>query len=331
MKPMRFLSVLLLIATFTGKTNAEELPEIPAGYSTELFVQAAIATGMLELLDPDQVTVPDEIQVEREIEFGNVNGRALHLDLYIPQDRPTPTPAILFIHGGAWKGGKRQDMEFYCVEFARRGYVTATATYRLSGEAPFPAAVHDVKCAVRWMRAHASDYDIDPNRIAVSGNSAGGHLSMMAGFSDDPALEGTGGHPDVSSSVCAVVNFYGPTDLTTDFASRQGVLHQFMDNRQLDEARDQYELGSPIRHLDANDPPTLTFHGTIDTVVPIAQADMLDKRMQELGLPHEYERYDGWPHAMDLAVAVNRRCIAVMERFFARYLKPSLATATENQ
>ncbi len=141
---------------------------------------------------------------------------------------------------------------------------------------------------------------------------------MMIGYSDDPSLEGKGGHNDVSSRVCAVVNFYGPTDLTTDFAKKQQVLVDFMGGKTFDEASDAYKLASPLFHLTHDDPPTLIFHGTIDSTVPIVQADRLSEKLKELGIDYIYERYEGWPHTMDLAEAVNQRCVYQMERFFKK-------------
>jgi acetyl esterase/lipase len=211
-------------------------------------------------------------------------------------------------------------MKYYCIKFAEKGYVTATVTYRLMDEAPFPAAVQDVKCAVRWLRANAAKYQVDPKRIAVSGNSAGGHLSMMIGYSIDPSLEGKGGNNTVSSRVSAVVDFYGPTDLTTDFAKKQAVVEEFMGGKTFDEAPDSYKLASPLFHLTKDDPPTLIFHGTIDSTVPVVQADMLAEKLKELGIDYVYEKYEGWPHVMDLAEAVNRRCIYQMEQFFKKHI-----------
>jgi acetyl esterase/lipase len=313
--PVSFCLCALAVAV-----ELAEVPPIPKGYADDQAVKTAILLGQIKLIDAMNVSIPHNVEEILGIEYGTGGERKLHLDLYQPKGRTKATPAIFFIHGGAWRSGKRSDMKFYCVKFAEKGYVTATASYRLTGEAPFPAAVHDVKCAVRWLRASAAKYQVDPKRIAVSGNSAGGHLSMMIGYSDDPALEGTGGNNGVSSGVCAVVNFYGPTDLTTDFAKKQGVVEDFMGGKTFDEAPDIYRLASPLFHLTRDDPPTLIFHGTIDSTVPIVQADKLSDKLKELGIDYIYERYDGWPHVMDLAEAVNRRCIYQMEQFFKKYL-----------
>ena len=313
-----FWPVVFCLCALTFAVEATEAPPIPQGYTNDQAVRAAILLGQVKLIDAMNISTPDNVEEILDIEYGTGGERKLHLDLYLPKGRTKATPAIIFIHGGAWKGGKRGDMKFYCVKFAEKGYVTATVTYRLTGEAPFPAAVHDVKCAVRWLRANAAKYQVDPKRIAVSGNSAGGHLSMMIGYSDDPSLEGNGGNNGTSSSVCAVVNFYGPTDLTTDFAREQGVLVDFMGGKTFDEASDTYKQASPLFHLTQGDPPTLIFHGTIDSTVPIVQADKLSEKLKELGIDYIYERYEGWPHVMDLAEAVNRRCIYQMEQFFKK-------------
>ena len=315
-----FWSLVFCFCAFSLAAEAAEVPPIPQGFADEQAVRAAIVLGQIKLIDAMNISIPDNIEEILNVEYGTGGDRKLALDLYLPKNRTKATPAIIFIHGGAWKSGKRGDMKFYCVKFAEKGYVTATVTYRLMDEAPFPAAVQDVKCAVRWLRANAAKYQVDPKRIAVSGNSAGGHLSLMIGYSDDPSLEGEGGNNSVSSRVSAVIDFYGPTDLTTDFAKKQGVVEEFMGGKTFDEAPDSYKLASPLFHLTKDDPPTLIFHGTIDSTVPVVQADKLAEKLKKLGIDYVYERYEGWPHVMDLAEAVNRRCVYQMEQFFKKYI-----------
>jgi len=319
-KSTLFWLAIFCFCAVTFTVEAAEIPPVPQGYADEQAVRTAILLGQIKLIDAKNISLPDNVEEVLDIEYGTGGERKLQLDLYLPKGRTKATPAIIFIHGGAWKSGKRSDMKFYCVKFAEKGYVTATITYRLMGEACFPAAVHDVKCAVRWLRANADKYQVDPAHIVASGNSAGGHLSMMIGYSDDSSLEGSGGNNNVSSRVCAVVNFYGPTDLTTDFAKKQELVEEFIGGKTFDEAPDAYKLASPLFHLTRDDPPTLIFHGTIDSVVPIAQADILVKKLKELGIDYVYERYDGWPHVMDLAEPVNQRCVYQMEQFFKKHI-----------
>lgn len=292
----------------------------PQGYETIDEVKAAIFLGKVKLVD-GEIDVPDSVVLEEGIEYGQGGGEPLKLNLYTPKGLDHPVPGLIFIHGGGWSKGSRDDYHYYCVKFAEMGYVVATVSYRLVPEWTFPAAVHDVKCAVRWVRANAEKLHVDPNQIGVVGGSAGGHLSMMIGYSSDvPELEGEGGNPNVSSRVQAVVNIYGPTDLTVDAATGHPTVHGFFGGKKFDEVPDDYEMASPLTHLTADDPPTLILHGTIDELVPIEQADKLAAKLKSLGIPYRYDRMPGWPHTMDLAVVVNERCREVMTKFLSEHL-----------
>ncbi len=301
----------------------------PPGYKSMAAVQAAILTGKLKLID-GEIEVPDSVLLTQDIEYGQGGGESLKLDLYQRKGLDHPVPAILFIHGGGWSKGGRNDYHFYCVKFAELGYVVATASYRLVPEWQYPAAVHDVKCAVRWLRANAMKYHIDPEMIGVAGGSAGGHLSMMVGYSSDvPELEGDGGNDDVSSQVQAVVNLYGPTDLTVPVAAEHPTVLAFFGDNKIDEVRTDYEQASPLTHVTEDDPPTLIIQGTIDDLVPVSQADALALKLHEVGVPFRYDRLTGWPHTLDLAEVINVRCRRLMREFFAEYLplpQPSQAT-----
>lgn len=310
-----------LATTFATLLLAAEPPPIPPGFENNQQILAAIGSGKIPLVNANG-PLPDGVELTSDIEFGTGGGRPLQLDLYTPAKREGKAPAIVFLHGGGWSGGKRRDLRFYAAEFAGRGLVAICPSYRLSREAPFPAAVEDVKCAVRWLRAHAEKFGVDPDRIAVSGNSAGGHLAMMVGYSPGQ-FEGSGGWAEFSSSVRAVVNFYGPYDLTTPFATQSDLVKRFLGGKSHAEHPQIYRDASPSFHLAKGAPPTLVFHGDIDDVVPIDQAESLVARLKELGVEHAYDRFPGWPHAMDLAAPVNARCVARMEEFFAKHLRPA--------
>lgn len=299
-----------------------EPPAPPPGYPSPAAVMAALALKQIKPVNL-QEPLPEGVVETKGIEYGNVGGRSLQLDLYQPAGLDGRVPGLIFIHGGAWSGGSREMYRYYTIRFAQRGYVAATISYRLSGEAPFPAAVEDAKCAVRWLRANAATYHVDPDKIAVIGGSAGGHLAMMVGYSADvPELEGQGGHAGVSSRVAAVVDLYGPYDLTTEFARQAGPVKRFLGGKTYDEAPELYRRASPKHYLQKGAPPTLILHGTIDDVVPIAQSDALAARLAELGVPYVYDRLPGWPHTMDLAESVNERCQWFMNHFFAQVLRP---------
>ncbi len=325
-KVLSFCSLFSLVVALGAAPLHAEVPPAPAGYSSETAIKAAFFAGVLKTIDVN-LPVPDSVKVEKWIEYGKGGDASLKLDLYQPADggkssAATARPAIIFVHGGAWKGGNREVYHYYCVKLAEQGYVVATVSYRLSDVAPFPAAVQDVKCAVRWLRANAERLHVDPDRIAMAGGSAGGHLSMMAGYvTDNPELEGTGGHPDVSSRVQAVVNLYGPTDLTTDFARDNDVVVKFLGGESYAHKPELYRLASPNTHVSADDPPTLILHGSIDTVVPIDQAELLVDKLKEAGVPYEYDRIEGWPHTMDLEANVNRHCLAKIEEFLDKHLQ----------
>jgi acetyl esterase/lipase len=299
-------------------------PDPPAGFSTSDEAFQAVLSGKVPRSDPP--VDPDlAVVVTPDVEYGNPGDRPLLLDLYSPREPGQPLPAIVFIHGGSWRGGKKEDYRSYATYFAQRGYVCASVQYRLSKEAPFPAAVHDAKAAIRFIRANAKSLGVDPQRIGVAGGSAGGHLAMMVGFSSDIAsLDGNSGHPGVSSRVQCVVNLYGPTDMTTPYAQRVSTTNPavkafFAGTYQ--EQPELYRAGSPIQYVSPDDPPTLIMHGTVDELVPINQADILATKLAEVGVPYIYDRLPGWPHSMDTARPVNERVLWFAERFFDRYLK----------
>lgn len=307
------------IAALRGATQLEEPPAVPRYESREQMVAAIVAGNLKTIKLPKEM--PDGVQLTKDIEFGKAGEHCLKLDLYRPAKLDRPVPGLIFIHGGAWKGGTKDMYRPYAVHYAQKGYVAASISYRLSSVAPFPAAVEDAKCAVRWMRAGADKYGVDPNHICVLGGSAGGHLAMMVAYSwPDKQLQGSGGHEGASSKVQAVVSFYGPSDLTAPRVRDADVVRQFLGGKKYEDSPDLYRRASPIFHLSKDDPPTLILHGTIDALVPISQSDRLIERLKQLGIPYVYDRLEGWPHVMDLAEPVFNRCIFFIDRFLAAHM-----------
>jgi acetyl esterase/lipase len=311
------------LSRVTG-TAVEQLqgdpPPAPKGFKNPGDVPNAILTGTLKTINTNE-PLRSNVEFIEGIEYGEVGGKLLQLDMYRPANLSRKVPARIFIHGGGWRKGKRSDYRHYCMRFAQRGYVVCSVSYRLIEEAPFPAAVQDVKCAVRWLRTNAGKYNVDPDKIAVLGGSAGGHLAMMVGYSSDVAeMEGKGGNEGVSSRVQAVVNFYGPTDLTTEYARKHNTVRGFFAYKSYEEIPDQYRLASPMTHVTADDPPALIFQGTIDELVPVEQADRLATKLEDVGVPYVYDRLAGWPHSMDLAESVSEHCCWYIEHFLDRYL-----------
>lgn len=296
-----------------------DVPPAPEGYVTRNAALAALVLGWVTPIDFEEPLLPG-VRRQRDVVYGTDDGHELLLDLYQPEHPAGPVPGLIFIHGGSWSGGDKQMLHVYGNHFAAEGYVTASINYRLSGVAPFPAALRDCFCAVRWMRANAEELGVDPERIAVIGGSAGGHLSLMVAYASEvERFLPRDCYPNVSTEVAAVVDFYGPYDLTTPYARGAGAVRAFL-GASWEEDPKRFEHASPKHYLDANDPPTLILHGTTDQLVPVTQSDMLAEKLKQLGVPYKYARVDGWPHAMDAAQRVNTYSIAYQSAFFREVL-----------
>lgn len=313
-----FLCLLAISACTPKETDIlAGAPPVPKGYANYLEVVAAFGKGEVKLI-ADNPPIPDSVEAHKDIEYAKESGQSLLLDLFVPKALTKPAPTLVFIHGGGWSGGKKEDYHVYNIDFAKRGYVTATLNYRLSGVAPYPAAVQDCKTAIRWLRAHAAEYGIDPERIGVIGGSAGGYLVMMLGYAHDPALEGSL-YKEQSSNVQAVANFYGPCDLTVEMARKAPEVTSFL-KKTYEEAPELFKSSSPIFYITKDAPPTLIVHGTIDQTVPLAQSDALAAKLAEAGVPYVYDKIEGWPHTLDAAAGVNEHCQYVLDKFMSRYL-----------
>lgn len=321
----RSLLVLGMMYGFTltgcGQEETSGPPQPPDGYANNTTLKVAYATGTLKLIE-DHPEVPEDIKVTKDLVYKETPEKTLKLDIYHQKSVGSPQPLLVFIHGGSWKKGNKDDYRRYLVDYAQKGYVTATVAYRFSQEAIFPAAFNDVVCALKWLKSHATEYHIDPERVAVIGGSAGAHLAMMLGYhANDPDYEGDCDYPETDADVKAVVNLYGPVDLTTDFAINHPSVKQLIGTDYSEATKSAYEVSSPIHFITPDDPPTLTFHGTIDDIVPIVQGDMLDEALQKQKVPSYYHRLEGWPHTMDLGLKVNNYCQYYMDEFFAKHLK----------
>ena len=186
-----------------------------------LVLASAICTMSIELAEaqtPANLAVPENVIFEPNLEYSNPDDQHLQLDLARPKRGNGPFPAIACLHGGGFLAGTRQGYDGLCLRLAQQGYVAVTVSYRLAPNYQFPAAIHDVKAAIRWLRANAQQYKIDPDRIGVTGGSAGGHLAQFLGVTGGVRqFEGTGGHAEQSSRVACVVNYYGPSDFTKSY------------------------------------------------------------------------------------------------------------------
>ena len=264
---------------------------------------------------------PDEVVVEKDIEFSKPGGESLQLNLFRPKSASAKTPAILCIHGGGFRAGKREGWDGRCKMLAEKGFAAATVTYRLAPKHPYPAAIHDVKAAVRWLRANAATYNIDPDRIGVTGDSAGGHLAQFLGVTGGVAeFEGDGGNPGVSSRVAGVVNWYGPSDFTKSYGKSVDaaeVLPLWLGGDDAKEHKKHIQA-SPLYWVTPGAAPTLLLHGSKDPYVALEQAEWIRDRLKAAEVEVELIAFEGAGHGFK--GADQERALKAMVDFFAKHL-----------
>jgi acetyl esterase/lipase len=220
------------------------------------------------------------------------------LDLYIPQGLTTRAPLIIFIHGGGWQSGSKGGAMGFCDTLFRRGFVVADINYRLSGDSIFPAQIFDCKAAIRWLKSHAAQYNIDTCRVAVTGSSAGGHLASLVGTSGSvDSLEDLGlGSRNATSKVHAVIPFYGPSDFlqmdahiprTPPDSCTTSQIHNSPNSPetkllgcQISVCTERVRKANPMTYIDVNDPPFKLYHGTFDCTVPPHQSVLMDSALR---------------------------------------------------
>ena len=267
--------------------------------SIRSLLAALMLAAPLMAQAPKGPVVPDDVTFEAGIEYANPDDQHLQLDMARPKTGDGPFPAVVCIHGGGFRAGTRQSYDGLCIKLAQHGYVAVTVTYRLAPKFQFPAAVHDTKAAVRWVRANAAKYKIDPERIGTTGGSAGGHLAQFLGVTADvKEFEGTGGNPDVSSKVACVVNVYGPSDFTKSYGKSvdaHEVLPLWLGGN-LETARPQHIRSSPLYWVTPNAAPTLCIHGTEDKYVAHEQAVWIVDKMKSANVPAELLTLEGAGH-----------------------------------
>jgi arylsulfatase A len=297
---MRFLLPLLL----TTITFAQQPKPAPTKLAPEITASLEAHPGLV---------------------YARYGHREVQLDLWRPKSATQPLPAIVCIHGGGWFKGDRSSMANLAQALAAKGYVTVTISYRLSGEAKFPAAIQDCKAAVRFLRANAAKFGIQGDAIGVTGLSAGGHLAALLTTSGGvKELDGEGGHADQSSVVQAGVAMGAQSDLES---ARIGELsgksddpfyRTFLGDSQA-KIPQTYGLASPRHHLDKADPPLLFMAGELDD--PSTHADEARADLEKLGIPTGLTLIPQAPHAFLGQQKAFDVCIEACDSFFAKHLK----------
>jgi acetyl esterase/lipase len=268
---------------------------------------AIIPCTFLMLLPSMQLSpaaaVPAGMKVLHNVVYGQVGSRKLHVEVYVPAPSSSPMPAVLLIHGGGWRAGMNSipKIDSLAYKLGQKGILSASVEYRLTGEAPWPAQIQDCQLAVRWLRANAAKYNVDPDKFGCWGTSAGGHLTDCLGtMADDPALPKTGGYPDVSDKVQAVVSVSGPSDLrsgtytdgsTTIDAQQKAkaltTIGYLFGGVSLAKNPELYKQASPITHVHAGEPPFLLIGGEKDQIVSITQVTTFADALSKAGVPVE--------------------------------------------
>jgi len=300
--------------------------------------------GGVVLLAPSRVSAAG--QRIADLTFASPNEVPLRLDLYLPPSGAAspgaaasrvspPVGLIIWVHGGAWRSGSRASVDL--AGMTARGWAVASVDYRLSPVARFPAQVHDIKAAVRFLRAHAADYGYPPSRFVIAGSSAGGHLAALVGVSNgQPELEGpVGGDRSVSSDVQAIVSLYGASNFGSILAqsSPHGLevrvpALQLLLGGQPDALPELARLASPVFHVDATDPPLLLLHGDQDNQMPIRQSYELEAAYQKLQLPVRLVVVRGAGHGGP--AFTNPDMLQLIDGFLRRQLLPSSPSSPVN-
>jgi len=248
------------------------------------------------------------MQDQVDVPYGQGNGRDLLVDVYHPDPAASLRTGVLMFHGGGWRGGSRKNIAPRAQALRAEGFTVMPAEYRLTGESPWPAQIHDVKAAIRWARVNAGDLGFDPGRIVLVGFSAGAHLSLLAagtvGLAD---YEGDGGNAGVDTSVAAVAAFYPPASFHTGQPGERGISATLL----LGENPDPGEVAraSPITHVSPAFPPVLLVHGGADTTVPPSCSTRMYEALRAAGVEADLHLFAGQLHEFD-STSVFRETVA---------------------
>lgn len=267
------------------------------------------------------------IDSDLDVVFGQGGGRELKLDVYKPtgnRNSAAKGTGVLAVHGGGWRQGTKERASRLAIPLAERGYVTLASEYRLSDEAIWPAQIHDVKAALRWMRRNADDLGIDPELIVVLGMSAGAHLALMlAGTPNVDRFEGDGGNAGISTEVAGSIALYAPTDLARILKGDM-VARLIGSPDDMETARD----ASPVNHVTKLFPPTFLAHGKSDKVVSWRASQEMSDAITAVGGTVETHLFAGLPHAFDTNPIYAEQMADLMDLFIEHHV---IAATQEEQ
>lgn len=320
-----------LDANGDGTLALTEIPELGRAVYARSDLDGDGALSLAEYVDfnddpggSGRTPLPANVRLIADLPYAGTDDPRQRLDVYLPAEPALdgPLPVIAYLHGGAWRLGSRVMARAQVLEHVASGrYAAVSIGYRLSWQASWPAQIHDAKAGVRWIRAHAAEYGLDPARICAMGSSAGGHLAAVLGTTNGvPSVEGTlGAHLEQASDVQCAIDFFGPTDLTS-FEHRQTdttrrALVELLGGRP-EALPERAREASPLHQVDARDPPFLIVHGTRDPLVPYAASVALAAALREAGVPVLFQSVEGGGHGDFPSAEVDLRVRAFLERTF---------------
>ncbi len=347
-----FVALLCALFTFTPDTGADEEPDSRVGRANRWLASVYLENpeadtdgdGVLTVAEAkafqtkgeqalrrriDGVApfdhLPSDLVVERDVSYGRGSDVAHQkLDILYHKDTTRLRPAIVMIHGGGFRTGSKDAFHPLMRDYALEGYVTLSVTYRFVQVAPFPAQIADCKLAIRWLRAHASDFGVDPERIGVTGSSAGGYLAaMLALVNHSAGFDGDGPYSDQSSAVQAAVPLCGAYDLRSDALKRAGMNEAgwaaFLGESPAANPENARKA-SPVAYVSSDAPPMLIVHAKNDFMAPVIFAEDFAHALEKAGARNELYVIEGSAHGWRLAYEAE--VPDQMGAFFARWLKP---------
>jgi acetyl esterase/lipase len=290
---------------------------------------AGASNGSAQQKNPEAKAIqppkpPENVKALRDLEYVSGGHERQKLDLYLPEKADGPLPVIVWVHGGAWRVGDKN----FCpaLPLSAKGFAVASINYRFSSQAVFPAQIHDCKAAIRWLRANAKKYNLDPDRIGAWGASAGGHLVALLGTSSHvKELDGKDGNLDQSSRVQCVVDWFGHADLRGLTGPNNDPKHpvrQLLGGAPTDQ-KEKAALASAVVHITKDCPPFLIMHGDKDFSVPYAQSVMLDEALKKAGVPVTLVKLEGAGH--NGKEFHTPEILKQVEEFFRKQLQKSQA------
>ena len=271
--------------------------------ATIIFTIFTAAYVAAQSTTPSLLTIADRYWMQPDVVYGGANNTALKLDIWYPRDNPNPTPTVIFIHGGGWIFGSKEGAVYQLLPYLEKGWRAVNVEYRMAGNSLAPGSVEDTRCALRWVFRNAKQYNFDTTKIVLTGQSAGGHLSLITGMLPDGTpldnrCYADAKYGDVPMKVAAIVNWYGIADVNDLIAGPNLKNYAAMWMGSMPNAAEVAKSVSPLTYVRSGLPPIITIHGDKDDVVPYAHATRLKEALDKAKVPNQLVTIPGGGHGM---------------------------------